>query len=34
MGQWLSMDLDIAVRTIVFIYIYHRFMHRMARRLV
>ena len=34
LGQWLSMDLDIAVRTIVFIYIYHRFIHRMARRLV
>jgi putative MATE family efflux protein len=34
LGQWLSMDLDIAVRTIVFTYVYHRFIHRMTRRLV
>lgn len=34
LGQWLSMDLDIAVRTIVFAYVYHRFIHRMTRKLV
>jgi putative MATE family efflux protein len=34
LGQWLSMDLDIAVRTIVFIYVYHRFIHRLTKRLV
>ncbi|MCE4605754.1 MAG: MATE family efflux transporter [Desulfurococcales archaeon] len=34
LGQWLSMDLDIAVRTIIFVYIYYRFIHRMTRKLV
>ncbi|MEB3755642.1 MAG: MATE family efflux transporter [Desulfurococcales archaeon] len=34
LGQWLSMDLDIAVRTIVFAFVYYRFIHRMTKKLV
>ncbi|MCE4614612.1 MAG: MATE family efflux transporter [Desulfurococcales archaeon] len=34
LGQWLSMDLDIGVRTVIFIYVYYRFIHRLTKKLV